>query len=131
MVEYEWQQESELRDGIVRGSCSLHTLQSFDSNANMCLSNHVNIISAVSDAHCDSPCVFFSNHLHYFSFLFGRDSAGKYDCGLIDEFYELVLYFLICEYLLEGVTTNNHSHLLLLHLYVLLVLGVYDLIVDI
>ena len=122
MVEEKRAQELELRDGVIRGTCSLHTLQPLNTDADMRLRNHIDIVGSVADAHRYGIFVLISHHLHNLGLLLGRDSAREHDISLFNETDKLRCNLIICEYLLDSIATDNHSHLALNNVQILLVL---------
>ena len=88
----------------------------------MRLRYHIDIVGSVADAHSHSIFVLVSHHLHYLSLLLGRDSACEDDISFFNEADKLRRNLVIREDLLNGVATDNHSHLALDDVQILLVL---------
>ena len=64
MEEHEWLQELELTDGVVSTSGSLLSLFSEDTDTNMSLKDHVDVVSSITNRESDLIGESLSNHVH-------------------------------------------------------------------
>ena len=100
MEEQEGAHILELRDGVVRGSSSLHAFQTLNTNTDVSLTDHVDIVSSIADRQSDSFRILVSHHVDDISLLFGRYATSEDNLGFLNKVDELLLQLRVLENLL-------------------------------
>ncbi len=132
MVKHQRNQKPELANSVISRTSSLLAFKPADADANMCRSNHINIISAIPDRQCLRVRMLQTNHYHDFSFLFWAYPARKNHRCLVDQVNEFTPQRIIGKYFDQTFTCHDDPHLLAFFsdVQVLLVLSDTDLLID-
>ena len=83
MYEHKRLQKLKLSNGIISTSSGLLALFSQNTNSNMRLKDHVDVIGAITDGQSDFLRETLPDHVYDISFLFWGDSASENDINLI------------------------------------------------
>ena len=118
MEEHQRLQESELPNSEVRGPGGLHAFFSCDSNTNMSLINHGDIVSTISYTQSSLVRVGSLDHLNDICLLFWTDTTGENHVHFVCEHDQFRLNLLICVNNEQTFTSNYDCHFLLMCVFI-------------
>ena len=94
MVEEQGLKELELTNGVVAGTCSLHSLLSSDSNTHVRLQDHCDVVGTISYRQSHLSREPDLDHLDDISFLLRADTTGNHHfhlrAGLQESLYQVI-----------------------------------------
>mmetsp|Transcript_49366 Transcript_49366/g.81231 ORF Transcript_49366/g.81231 Transcript_49366/m.81231 type:complete len:394 (+) Transcript_49366:3310-4491(+) len=121
MDEHQICKVAKLSNGIIARHCSLGALSATDSNPNVCLQDHTDVVSTISDGQ-GNPAVFGFDQMYHISFLLWADTRTYYSHTSVGEAQHWAIVFthrlLKSQGVLQRLPVNNQRSLHILRRFV-------------